>query len=335
MYSMQIRGTVLSYLGAVLLVSLIFCNLAGAVSPYANAAQGLEISPALVELNAEPGNSYNLTISVRNVTAADLVYTSSLADFSSLDETGIPKITVDNTLPESASIRTWTSVLDEFSLRSQSIKTITANVSVPDNAEPGGHYGVIRFTSATPEVTGTGVGLTGSAGVLILIRVSGEITEKASLSEFYSSKEGKQSSFFENSPITFVTRIKNDGNIHLKPTGSIDVHDMFGNLVSTLSVNADKSNILPNSIRRFESTLSKAWMIGRYRANLALGYGTTGQAITNTIYFWVVPYKLIIVVIFVLATLIFILVRLIKVYNRYIIAKSKNEKNIKQTKNHK
>jgi hypothetical protein len=326
---MKFNKVIIINLVAIIFCSLIFSYSASAAPSFANAAQGIEISPALVELNAEKGKTYNINLSVRNVTAADLTYVSSVADFEAGDETGSPKITINSSLPVSASIRSWTSVLSEFSLKSRQSKTIIAQIIVPSNAEPGGHYGVIRFTNRAPGLSDTGVGLAGSAGVLVLIRVSGEITEKASLSEFYSAISNKQSSFFENSPITFITRIKNDGNTHVKPTGSIQIYDMFGRLIASLPVNEDKSNLLPNSIRRFESTYSGDWMIGRYTANLALGYGATGQAITATIQFWVIPYKLITIGIFVAITLIYILVRLIKVYNKYIIAKSKNEKTIK------
>ncbi len=323
---MKLYKVILINLVAVFFCSLMFVNIVGAAPSFANAAQGIEISPTLVELNAMRGNTYNINLSIRNVTAADLVYSSSVADFSSADETGSPKIFIDETLPDTASIRPWTSVIEKFSLKTRQSKTVVAQIQIPNNAEPGGHYGVIRFTSSAPEMSDSGVGLAGSAGVLILIKVDGEIVEAATLSEFFTANSGDQTGFFENAPITFVTRIKNEGNIHLKPSGSVQIHDMFGGLVASVAVNADKSNVLPNSIRRFESKYSDGFMIGRFKADLTMGYGTTGQTITNTIYFWVIPYKLIITGIFVLITVIFILVRLIKVYNKHIIKKAENEK---------
>lgn len=159
----------------------------------------------------------------------------------------------------------------------------------------------------------------------MLVRVDGAITEKASLASFYTELNGKQSPFFENSPIKFVTRIKNDGNVHVKPFGNIEIRDMFGNTVKTITVNPDKSNILPQSIRRFESQFDKPWMIGVYTADLTLGYGTTGQAITNSIKFWVIPYKIILAVLLSIITIVYIFSRLIKVYNKRITEKVKNE----------
>jgi hypothetical protein len=302
----------------------------------ANAAQGIQISPTLVELNAAKGKTYNIALTVTNVTASDLVYTSSLNDFNAADETGSPHIILDSKLPATASIVTWVATVPKFTLTAHKSMVVNAQITIPDNAEPGGHYGVLRFSGAAPEVESTGVGLSASAGVLILIRVDGTITEKANLASFYTSptQNGKQGSFFENGPIWFVTRIQNEGNIHVKPVGNIEVRDMFGGLVANLPVNKDKSNILPNSIRRFDDAkLDKPWMIGLYTVNLTLGYGTTGQAITNTISFWVIPYKLILAILFVLVTIVFILKQMIRVYNKRITEKIRNEiKN--QNKNH-
>lgn len=323
-----IAATILAFSG--------FVNIpVSAESSGVNAAQGIEISPALVELNAARGSTYNITLKVTNVTSSDLVYDPSVNDFDAANESGTPQVILDSKLPATSSIITWVTMIPQFELQPRQVKVITAQIIIPADAEPGGHYGVLRFSGQNPEVEGNGVGLSASVGVLLLVRVDGVITEKASLVSFYSAQNDKQNWFFEDGPITFVTRIQNEGNIHLKPVGSIELIDMFGGVVSTISVNSDKSNVLPNSIRRFEGKLDKKWMIGRYTANLAVGYGTTGQAITSTISFWVIPYKLILTGLFVLSTIIFILSRLIKVYNRHIIAKSKNETKTKKQKHKK
>jgi len=309
----------------ILLLSLFVVTKAGAQANYANAAQGLQISPALVELNAKPGNTYTIKLSVLNVTASDLDYSTEVNDFETSDETGSPRIINNNNLPDTVSVRTWLSKISDFGLKSRQTKTIDVSISVPLNAEPGGHYGVVHFSGSAPEVKDTGVGLAASAGALILIRVDGKITEEANLTSFYASTNGNEAWFFENGPITFVTRVENIGNVHIKPVGTIELRDIFGNLVKTMTVNEDKSNVLPNGTRRFESIYDQFWMFGFYTANLAIGYGTTGQAITTTINFWVIPYKLIAVILFIIVTLFFITKRLIKVYNRRIIEKAKKD----------
>ncbi len=313
-------------------LALIVTNIPAGAQSLENVDKGLEISPAYYELNAEAGRTYSLDLKLKNVTPSDVIYSSSVNDFVSANETGAPSIVEKSTLPATASIISWIPALDKIKVKSQQRVAISAQINVPANAEPGGHYGVLRFYGDAPNLDSTGVGINVSTGVLILVRVAGDITEKASLASFYTSLNGKQSWFFENSPITFVTRIRNEGNIHVKPIGNIEIHDMFGNLVKSLEVGDTKSNVLPDGIRRYDVQYDNGWMFGKYTANLALGYGMTGQAITATTDFWVIPYKLILAAIFIAATVIYILGRLIKVYNRRIIEKAKNENTNKNKK---
>lgn len=298
-----------------------------------NAAQGIEISPALVELNGAAGGSYLINLTITNVTPSDLFYTVSVDDFTAKDETGAPQILLDTTLPESASIRSWVSSPTGFTLASRESRTVPVQVVIPADAEPGGHYGVVRFSGQAPEVKDTGVGLSASAGTLLLVRVDGDITEQARLANFFTAYgDGTQSFFFETSPIGFVARIENAGNIHIKPVGSIEIKDMFGSIVTTIPVNDEKSNVLPDSTRRFDIQYDGGFMIGHYTANLTLGYGTTGQALTNTISFWVIPYRMILAIVFTTATVGYILYRLVKVYNKRIIAKATQTHDKKTTK---
>jgi hypothetical protein len=289
-----------------------------------DAANGLQVTPALVELNGEKGKTYNVELKVLNVTGSDLAFTSAVNDFAAKDETGAPSILLNETTPSPTSIQTWVSAISPFTLNAHQTQTIEATISIPENAEPGGHYGVIRFSGTAPSVTQTGVGLSASAGTLFLVRVAGDITEHLNLITFEATDptSGTPHNLFENGPITFLTRFQNTGNVHVQPTGKIVVHDSFGNAISTLDINDEKGNILPSSIRRFTSTLNQKWLFGRYTADISIAYGTTGGAIVESTSFWVIPWKLILICLAILATLIYVLRFAIKRYNKYIIAQA-------------
>lgn len=332
---------------SLLVLSAVFLSalLIGRVSyaETASSAQGLQISPAKVELNAAKGNSYSIKLNITNVTDSELVYSSAVSDFKASGETGVPKIEIDKTMPATASVRTWVSTISKFTLKSRESKEVNATINVPSNAEPGGHYGILSFSGTAPDVNGTGVGLSASTGVLLLIRVDGQITETAKIASFYSGNLDRPNFFFESSPIPFIVRVQNSGNTHLKPMGNIEIKDMFGNSVATVSVNSSATNVLPKSIRRFGGSdsdklqmTSKGLMFGKYTAQLTLGYGTTGQALTSTISFWVIPYKLVAIILLVIGTIIYVIKRILKVYNRRIIEQYKNEnKSQKRSKKNK
>lgn len=297
--------------------------LASSAPVYAQGSgQGLEISPPLVEVNVDPGKSVSFDIRLRNITATTLVATPTIEDFVSGGEDGQPKLLLDNdSEPSPYSFKGWASSLPKLQLASQEAKTAKITLNVPKDAAPGGHYGVVRFTAAAPDIEETGVALSASIGTLVLVNVSGEVTTKAKFEELFVSQNGKKGSFFENGPITFTERIKNEGSVHFKPTGTVRITNMFGKEVGVLSVNEKGGNILPSGVRKFEQQLKKNWMIGRYSATVDVQY--SGQTISGNITFWVIPYKLISMVLGGLILLIVVLKKSIKKYNKMIINKAK------------
>jgi Na+-transporting methylmalonyl-CoA/oxaloacetate decarboxylase gamma subunit len=287
--------------------------------------QGIQISPTRVELNALPGNSYAVKLKVTNTTPLELFYSTTVNDFGAADEIGTPRVLLDNDLPETSSIVTWVADIGGFTVPARETKELLVTVDVPLNAEPGGHYGVIRFSGDSPELEGDAVGLSASAGVLFLIRVDGDITEEAELVSFYSASDTQKQWFFETSPVYFVTRVQNNGNVHIKPNGVIEVRDMFGGLVSNMSVNADLANALPDSIRRFDAKLEHPWMVGKYTASLTMAYGSNGQVIMGQATFWVIPYRLFLAVFVVLTITIYVIIRISKAYNRRMVERVRRE----------
>lgn len=317
------RGLLLS---AVVLAAIIISgNFKQTSAAEANGAQaqGLQISPVLINLNADPGKIYTLKLSVLNTTTGDLVFKSSVNDFKAKDETGTPEILLSNPLPDSASLVSWVQPLGEIPLKSKQTKDLLVRVVVPPNAEAGGHYGVIRFSGTPPGQKQNSVSLAASAGTLLLVRVSGNINESLSFKQFFTASNGKQTGWFEHGPITFVERVTNNGNVHLAPQGTVTVKNMFGKKVADLKVNEKNGFILPNSTRRYEQNLDKKGMFGRYTASVNLTYGTHGQILTSSLSFWVIPWKIVLIIIVIIALLVFLITRLVKRYNRWILKKSR------------
>lgn len=298
----------------------------------ADTGQAFTITPALMELSANPGDTVKATIKLTNLSANTLEITSEANDFGSKNETGEPNIIFDANADTPYSLKNWISLSKDFSIKSKETKTIDFPIKVPKDAEPGGHYAVIRFTGSAVADDGSNVALSASIGSLVMLKVSGETKEKASIASFYAAHGNfAQSSFFETPPVSFVERLKNEGNVHVKPTGTVQVKDMFGNVVSTMRVNGDPSDtknqprsVLPQSIRRFDQTLKDKPMLGKYTATVSVTYGESQQKLEQTIEFWVVPYKQIIAAILGLAALIYLIVVGIKKYNAHIIKKAQS-----------
>ena len=213
----------------------------------ADGPAGLQISPTIIELNGEKGKSYDIKLKITNITTKDQTYYATVNDFQAQDETGSPRIITENNAPSSASIASWVTPIDKVTLNPRQSKELLAKITIPNNAEAGGHYGIIRFGNQ-PGTTGqVGASLAASAGPLVLVRVDGEVKESLTTADFYTQHKGKKQSFFEQGPVDFVERLTNNGNVHVKPKGDIVVTNMLGRQVGSVKVNDNNGNVLPNS----------------------------------------------------------------------------------------
>lgn len=311
-------------------ITLLLVAFAAIIAPAsaaaANGPSGLQVSPAIVEINAERGKTYEIKIRITNNTVTDINYYANVNDFRAKDETGNPELITDNTAPSSASIVKWIEPIAPFMLNPNQAKEIIAKMVVPNDAEPGGHYGVIKFGNQPPSIAQTGASLTASAGPLLLVRVDGVIKENLTVTDFYAQRKDKKATVFENGPVVFVERLTNSGSVHVRPSGSILVSDMFGRQIAELNINDKKGNVLPNSTRRFDQSLNRKWMFGRYTAKMVLSYGTSGGALDSVITFWVIPYKLIALAILILVLIIFLFKKALNRYKKKIVESALKEK---------
>jgi hypothetical protein len=331
------RGGVAAVVLAVLTAQSIATPAFAATTPApAPAGQGLEISPPLIQQNVDPGQTVTLNIRLRNVTTGDLMTTGSVDDFVAQGEEGQPKLLVGEHADEVSpyTFKPWVGEIPSLTLVPQEAKTASITVSVPKDASPGGHYGVIRFTASPVGSDSTSVSLSASIGTLVLLNVSGKVVTKASIAELYALHDGQKGTFFEYGPLTFGIRIKNEGNVHFSPTGTMRVTNTFGREVDVLSINPKGGNILPQSIRKFEHPLEKQHLFGRYKVEANVQY--SGKALSQTLTVWVIPYKLIAIGLGILIFLILILRGGVKRYNQFIIRKahkaSPSEKTTKKKK---
>lgn len=280
--------------------------------------QGLEISPPLIDQQVDPGQTINFEIRVRNITNQEVIATGELNDFEAKDELGLPNVILDpNAEPSPYTFKPWVKDISDLRLAPGETKTAVIQVDVPQDASPGGHYGVVSFTAKPTDLDETGVALSAVIGTLVLLNVSGDVRIDAALESFALLQNGNEKSFFEYGPITFVERIKNNGNVHFKPTGELRITDTFGKEVAKFALNEQGGNVLPASIRRFEQTLDKKNLFGRYKAQLSVTYAD-GKTLNETRTFWVVPYKIVAAVILGLILLILIIRLLTKRYKKHI-----------------
>lgn len=281
--------------------------------------QGLEISPPLVDVKADPGQVVKTQLKVRNVTKYPLIVEAEYNDFVANGEDGQPKILLNNDEKSPYSIKDWLGTIPTATLQPREQAVFDVTIAVPKNASPGGHYGVVRYTG-TPANTGdaSAVSLSASIGTLILVNVSGDVQESGKISELFSARDGKKRTMFEYGPVAIVTKVENTGNVHFKPKGTVRVSNMFGGKVQEFQLNAAGGNVLPQSTRKFENVLNKKLLFGRYKIQADVTYGQDNKIMSKTSSFWVIPYKLVILFILLIVLLFFVFKR----YNKFIVKRA-------------
>ncbi len=327
------------FLLATFLVSLVGVNatpvLAATAAPKAaapnpaNNGQALEIAPPVIYLNADPGQTIKTQIFIRDISSGTLLVTGQVNDFVASGQDGTPKVLLEADNNNPYGLKNWVTALPKLLLIPREIKSLPITIKVPADASPGGHYGVIRFTATAPSLEGSGVSLSASLGSLILLTVSGKTNQKLVVSQFTVNKGGKTGSLFESGPLNFVEVLKNEGNVHVQPTGQVVIKDMFGKKVAAVNVNVPPGNVLPGSSRKFtqpldKTVIGKKVLFGRYTANLKVVYGADKQVLTDSITFWVIPYKTVGIIILALVAIFFALRFALRRYNRYILKQGRN-----------
>ncbi len=175
----------------------------------------------------------------------------------------------------------------EFILAPREERIVNFTINVPTNADSGGHYmGIIAGTSPS-EVEGTGVGIIHRIASLVLLTVPGEMEESVSIAGFDVSKR-----YYERGPVSFESRFRNDGTVHLVPDARIVVTNILGKEVAVIPV--EKRNVLPNAVRKIDTE----WEVGTlwggfYSATLTGSYGRLSHIdiVPETITFFAFPWK--------------------------------------------
>lgn len=255
-------------------------------------SSGLSAIPPRLEVTVKPDAVSSQVIKVRNESKENKTIEVSIKDFIVQDNKGTPTIIDETEKNNRWSASAWIQVSPStVKLKPGETKSLTLTVMPPKDALPGGHYAMVVHSpdkDVTFSTEGTGSSVQTNVGTLVYVTIPGDITQNAKVTNFSTT------SFSEFGPVDLKTSIKNLSDIHINPKGQITVTNMFG--LETAKLQLEDLNIFPNLSRSYENTLNKKWLFGRYKAELSAAYGTAGGALTAAVFFWVIPWRLLILI---------------------------------------
>lgn len=295
-------------------------------------AYALTVTPARIEINADPGQKLEGEFSLINEQEDTKTFYSSTANFEAQGESGTPTFT-----DSKEGLASWIHLQPEVTLNKGEQAKVAFSIQVPKDADAGGHFAAI-FLSTVPNATDKGqVSIGAKIGVLVLLRVSGDVKEGGGILGLDTKNSSK---IFTSLPINFVYRFNNSGGDRVNPLGDLVIKNTFGLTSAKLNANETKGNVLPGSTRRFDilwggdsmptnkSFFSMAgyelrhFAFGIYTAHLNLAYGDKGSTTEASKTVYVFPWQLLVLVLIVLIIAFFIFSKGIKRYNKWIISKA-------------
>jgi hypothetical protein len=296
-------------------------------------ALALTVSPVRVEITGNPGQTLRGEMEILNEQSDNKTFFSSFENFEPTDDTGSPRF-VGNT----GNLATWLSTDKQIEISAGEKIIVPYTITIPSDAEPGGYFSAIFWGSQDPKTQEAGeVAIGGKLGVLILLRVAGDIHEEAGLSEFMAAG-GKR--IATTLPVGFSYRFTNKGEDRVVPLGDITIKNTLGAEVATLKANESEGNVLPNSSRKFQTTWGDKsaapavgfwnqaksefadFHFGFYRAKVEVVWGSMNHIETSTTWIFLFPWHALTIVGLVLCIIFFI----VKRYNAWIISRSSKAK---------
>ena len=271
-------------------IAIIGIFVASLSSPSIVIGQGnnaITIIPPKFELFANPGDTLVEQIRVRNETDFPVTYSVISEDFTTSGEEGHVVLEEDESI-NSFSLASWVEAeAKELVLQPQEEKSFSFAINVPRDAEPGGHYASILLQTGGDSKTPGAASVAQRVGSLVLLRISGNVVEEASIESFSAP------TYLEKGPVPITLRVKNNGNAHIRPQGTLIIKNMFGQKVDEITL--DSRNVLPGSVRKMDTIWDKPGILGRYTATLVSTYGQQNQTMTAAVSFTVASKTVLIV----------------------------------------
>lgn len=320
-------GTALSLIFVAPLTALAATPSAG------QATNGYRSSPVRTDLSVAPGNSEVVPVYLQNASSAVEHVQTIVDDFEApTDESGNPVLLLNGATAPTHSLKRFVTVQNPtFTLQPGQQMTVNIMVKVPSGTAGGGYYGAVRFAPVGSNGD-KNVNLSASVASLILLTVPGNLVEQVSIAGFGVAQGANNNIgdvFLNNKHLHVIARFNNTGNVQEQPFGKILLKRGSHGLQSiTINNGTPPGNVLPSSIRLFSYNLTKVGSFGKYRVEGNFGYGSKGQLLTATATFWVIPVVFIIIAVLLILLILFLifgLPRLIRRYNRRVIARANRQ----------
>jgi hypothetical protein len=320
----------------------------GSVAPVFAASNGLGVTPRK-DYTIKPGHTVKDKLYISDLSTSEPLKVSiNVVDFAASGEGGTPKLLLKkDQQPTPWSLKPYIHIPKTFTVKPSQSKYIPVKIHIPKDLGAGSYYSAIRYSAQNAQQQQK-LNISASSTTLVFVNVPGKTKEHLQLKQFgaYVPKQNGQSGHFAKfsfglkAPTELAYRVRNDGNVAERPTGSVVVSDTFGHQTSLIkNVNPNGHLALRGQTRRFETCLipinqsdqssdnkkpqkncpkPHLWP-GRYTAKMSVFYGLPGNAsqqIAAKATFWYIPWWFLIAILVVIAIIVFVVMSIYRKITR-------------------
>lgn len=262
------------------------------LTPISRAQISLSLYPTSIRLSLNPGETWSGTITVINPNIFDLKVNPEKENLGGGAE-GVVELLGENV---SYGLASWIHYNEaQLSLKPEERREFPITISVPKNAQPGGHYAAVLFRGLTSsETQGTGVGISGRVGSIVLVEVSGETFKTGTVEEVIAPK------FISHGPLEVGFKIKNTGNTHFSPEGKIVISGLLQNKELTWEPRV----VFPGYDRTFKTSWDQRYLFGPLTVKITTQIPGGENLIIDSFTIWAFPWQEFVIIIVVLVVLV-------------------------------
>ncbi|EKD56327.1 MAG: hypothetical protein ACD_58C00224G0001 [uncultured bacterium] len=265
----------------ILFISSFTLLIANFTPALAQKSSDIGISPSLIEVNVEKGQTVNKQIHIINNGQLNISVEASASQFSYV------KRKSENTKLIKVDPNDWISFSEpEFILEAGQAKTIDFQIKIPDKVEPGGYDFLVGFNQVN-DLKENSINIINRINTILLVNIKGDINYDAKINSFQTNKKIY---YTLNPGVQFNYNLFNNSDTFILPQGEIVISNIFGKVTSKINANSETSRFLVGEEKEILSNFTPKFLFGRYKAELNLNYAN-GLVVVDNCVFWVIPLR--------------------------------------------
>jgi P pilus assembly chaperone PapD len=288
------------YLKAIAIIVIVLAIGFCAFLPTSTSAQeGIRVWPTRVEMMVNRGEEAGKTINIYNQGSEPIRVSSYAMDFS-IERDG--EFDFYEPGHQSYSASKWLNIEKaDFELAPGESREVEVVVSAPATVEPGGHYAALFF-EAVPSGNQSAVSVSMRIPTLFYITIPGitgaEVIANADIVSLQLPGVAGRG------PVEMGVVVRNSGNVHLTVAARAHFAASWGN---ASELDLGQMVILPSSDGVLKGEWQRSPLFGKVRASVVIGYLDQKGELVNksqTAEFWVVPWSLVGIILFVMGVVV-------------------------------